>query len=107
MTPMIQDDCSESPSIEITPTGQTSSVSVEDGVMTVFDNPIFGFNAVTVLSRAPAMWVASGLTLNLATTPPISGLTSPMTVILTTDSPNLPSTCLADRRPLSPARSTV
>ena len=47
MTPMIQDDCSESPSIEITPTGQTSSVSVEDGVMTVFDNPIFGFNAVT------------------------------------------------------------
>ena len=47
VTPMIQDDCSESPSIEITPTGQTSSVSVEDGVKTVFDDPIFGFNAVT------------------------------------------------------------
>ncbi len=47
MTPVIQDDCSESPSIEITPTGQTTSVSVEDGVRSTFDEPLFGFNAVT------------------------------------------------------------
>ena len=47
MTPMIQDACTESPSIEITPTGQTSSITVEDGVLTVFDAPLFGFNAVT------------------------------------------------------------
>ena len=59
VTPMIQDDCSESPSIEITPTGQTSSVSVEDGVETVFDDPIFGFNAVTSY-QGPATWAAFG-----------------------------------------------
>ena len=47
MTPMIQDDCTESPTIEITPTGQTSSITVQDGVQTVFDTPLFGFNSVT------------------------------------------------------------
>ena len=47
MTPMIQDDCTESPSIEVTPTGQTTSISVEDGVQTIFSPPMFGFNAVT------------------------------------------------------------
>ncbi|MGB1098619.1 MAG: hypothetical protein ACPG34_05000 [Poseidonia sp.] len=47
MTPVIQDDCSESPSIEIMPTGQTTRVSVEDGVRSTFDEPLFGFNAVT------------------------------------------------------------
>ncbi|DAC49790.1 MAG TPA: hypothetical protein D7H92_01360, partial [Candidatus Poseidoniales archaeon] len=31
MTPMIQDDCSESPTIQVTPTGQTTSITVEDG----------------------------------------------------------------------------
>ena len=47
MTPVIQDDCSESPTIEITPTGQTTSVSAENGVKTTFEDPLFGFNAVT------------------------------------------------------------
>ena len=47
MTPMVQDDCSESPTMEITPTGSTTSISVQDGVKTVFDAPMFGFNSVT------------------------------------------------------------
>ena len=47
VTPMIQDDCTESPSIEITPTGLAASVAVQDGVKTTFDDPIFGFNSVT------------------------------------------------------------
>ncbi|MEC8632919.1 MAG: hypothetical protein VXY10_05740, partial [Candidatus Thermoplasmatota archaeon] len=47
MTPVIQDDCSESPLIEITPTGRTTSISVENGVRSTFDEPLFGFNAVT------------------------------------------------------------
>ncbi len=47
ITPMIQDDCSESPLIEITPTGLTSSITVQDGVKTALDVPIFGFNSVT------------------------------------------------------------
>ena len=47
MTPMVQDDCSESPSIEITPTGSTTSISLQEGVQTVFDSPLFGFNSVT------------------------------------------------------------
>lgn len=47
MTPMIQDDCTESPSIEITPTGTTTAINVTDGVRTAFDAPLFGFAAVT------------------------------------------------------------
>ena len=47
MTPMIQDDCTESPSIEITPTGTTAAINVTDGVRTAFDAPLFGFAAVT------------------------------------------------------------
>ena len=47
ITPMIQDDCSESPDIEIIPTGQTTGITVEDGVKTVLDAPIFGFNSLT------------------------------------------------------------
>ena len=46
-TPMIQDDCTESPTIQITPTGKTDSVSLQEGVKTTFDAPIFGFNSLT------------------------------------------------------------
>ena len=46
ITPMIQDDCSESPSIEVVPTGLSTSVSLQDGVKTAFDAPLFGFNSV-------------------------------------------------------------
>ena len=45
-TPMIQDDCTESPSIELTPTGLSTSVALQDGVKTTFDAPLFGFNSV-------------------------------------------------------------
>ena len=47
ITPMVQDTCSESPSIEITPTGSTVAVNVTDGVKTTFGAPLFGFTAVT------------------------------------------------------------
>ena len=46
-TPMIQDDCTESPTIQITPTGKTDSISLQEGVKTTFDAPIFGFNSLT------------------------------------------------------------
>ena len=47
VTPYIQDDCSESPSIEITPVGSTTPVNVTDGVKSVFAAPMFGFTSVT------------------------------------------------------------
>jgi hypothetical protein len=47
ITPMVQDTCSESPSIEITPTGSSNAVNVTDGVKTTFDAPLFGFTSVT------------------------------------------------------------
>ena len=47
LTPYIQDDCSESPSIEITPVGSTTPVNVTDGVKSVFAAPMFGFTSVT------------------------------------------------------------
>lgn len=47
VTPMIQDDCSESPSIEVTPTGSTTSVSLTEGTKTMFEAPMFGFSSVT------------------------------------------------------------
>ena len=47
VTPMIQDDCTETPSIEIVPTGQTTGITVEDGIEKVLDAPIFGFSSLT------------------------------------------------------------
>ena len=52
MTPFIQDDCSESPVIDIIPTGQTSSTSLQNGVKTTFDDPLFGFTSITSYSGA-------------------------------------------------------
>ena len=46
--PMIQDDCTESPSIEILPMGSNRVVNLTDGVKTsFFDEPLFGFRSVT------------------------------------------------------------
>ena len=47
ITPMIQDDCMESPSIEITPTGGSQAFNAQDGVKTSLDVPMFGFTSVT------------------------------------------------------------
>ena len=50
--PYIQDDCSESPTIQIFPTGSMDGVSVTDGQITHFDAPIFGFVSVTAYTTA-------------------------------------------------------
>ena len=47
ITPMIEDSCSESPDIEIVPTGSSSPITVQDGVKKVLDDPILGFYSLT------------------------------------------------------------
>ena len=46
VTPLIQKDCSENPTISINPIGTQSMVNLTNGVKTVLDDPIFGFSSM-------------------------------------------------------------
>jgi len=52
ITPMVQDDCSETPSIEITPTGSSTPLNLTVGVKTTFEAPLFGFGSMIAYQGA-------------------------------------------------------
>ncbi|MGB1766934.1 MAG: hypothetical protein ACPHJE_06180, partial [Poseidonia sp.] len=52
ITPVVQDDCSETPSIEITPTGSSTPLNLTVGVKTTFEAPLFGFGSMIAYQGA-------------------------------------------------------
>jgi len=52
VTPVIQDDCSESPSISIIPSGTLDQVNLTAGTKSVLTTPIFGFASIVAYQNA-------------------------------------------------------